>query len=131
MMKAILLSVLILYLAGCASGSTMEMCRSDDWYQEGVKAGQLGKPIAEIDTLQSDCKSAGVTVDTAKYLSGWQKGIVNFCQPTYQQGLSAAKQGHQQESFANRKYVCEKYGIKVNTKHYELGWKVGKFQMDH
>lgn len=79
-----------LALSGCATLNKSE-CQTVDWEQLGLQNGQSGKPESYIAEHQKACAEYKLPVDTAKWETGWQKGIRNYCTPA--NGLAVGQQG--------------------------------------
>jgi hypothetical protein len=67
-------------LAGCASMSKEE-CMTANWNDVGMRDGQDGEPRSRFASHAEACREAGIVADQRQYMSGWERGIVNFCTP--------------------------------------------------
>ena len=65
---AILALATLFALAGCASLSA-EDCRSESWYQLGVRDGEISW-YSSLDQYASQCAPYGVKPDAAQYEQG-------------------------------------------------------------
>lgn len=72
-------------MAACATGPApvpAESCIETDWFQAGRDDGLRGAPAKPLAEKVAACATAGVTLDTAEYLPGWNEGIAQFCTAT-------------------------------------------------
>lgn len=124
----LLLSLLTALLTACASHVEGHQCYEGDWHQKGYQDGRQGRPVEEIDHLQKTCAQAGTDVDSAGYLTGWHRGIVDYCKPNYQMGEADGKAGKPKPNFAGRRKFCQQYAMKFDPSHYQLGYSLGQRQ---
>ncbi len=67
-------------LGGCASLSESQ-CLAGDWQTVGYRDGTSGHDPSALLKHQNACVKHGVTPDRAAYLTGWDQGIFQYCQP--------------------------------------------------
>ena len=66
-------------ISGCAT-MTPEQCQRADWIDVGLRDGLEGNPMSTLDERISDCKKIGVVVDTGRYVTGREQGLLKYCQ---------------------------------------------------
>jgi len=76
-------------LGGCAA-VTKEQCVAGDWSELGKAHASVGKPTSHLDDVVKSCGRHGITPDTNAYLSGWHRGVQNYCTPL--NGFTLGKQ---------------------------------------
>jgi len=88
MYRVILLALLTLGLAGCASLS-QEKCVAGDWYAIGEQDGERGYREDRYQAHNNACSEYGVGVNVAQYKQGREAGLALYCTPenAYQIGL--------------------------------------------
>jgi Protein of unknown function (DUF2799) len=69
----------VVVFAGCAT-MTPEQCKNADWSEVGRRDGLDGHSMTTLDARISDCKEAGVSVDTGRYVMGREQGLLTYCQ---------------------------------------------------
>lgn len=67
-------------LSGCASLSESQ-CLAGDWQTIGYRDGTNGLGPSELLEHQNACVKHGVTPDREAYLAGWNRGVLQYCQP--------------------------------------------------
>lgn len=67
-------------LSGCASLSESQ-CLAGDWQTVGYRDGTNGQDPSALLKHQNACVKHGVTPDRQAYLAGWDRGILQYCQP--------------------------------------------------
>ena len=77
-------------LGACATLNESE-CKTVDWKQLGDTDGSQGHLATRIAKHNKACEKHGLSVDAARYHSGWQAGIVRFCTP--QNGFTLGARG--------------------------------------
>ena len=77
---SILLSLLVIGLAGCATMSSDE-CATSDWTAVGYEDGSRGYTSERFSKHRKACAKHGVTADFQAYQQGRSQGLVEFCQP--------------------------------------------------
>ena len=77
---SILLSLLVIGLAGCATMSSDE-CTTSDWTAVGYEDGSRGYTSERFSKHRKACAKHGVTADFQAYQQGRSQGLVEFCQP--------------------------------------------------
>jgi hypothetical protein len=75
-----LLAISTLILSGCATLSESQ-CVASDWETVGYRDGLSGTPSSQLLKHQNACVKHGVVPDRETYLSGWQEGVEQYCQP--------------------------------------------------
>lgn len=80
---------LILLTSACATMSEDE-CRTADWHAIGFEDGTRGLTPDQIGERRQTCAEHGVTPDLEAWLSGRERGLVEFCTAHngFQQGRS-------------------------------------------
>ena len=78
--KSILLSLLVIGLAGCATMSGDE-CATSDWTAVGYEDGSRGYTSERFGKHREACAKHGITADFPAYQQGRREGLVEFCQP--------------------------------------------------
>ncbi|WP_422373941.1 DUF2799 domain-containing protein [Roseibium sp.] len=84
-----LLAAGLFALGGCAA-VTKEQCVAGDWADLGKAHASVGKPTSHLDEVVKSCGKHGITPDTNAYLSGWHRGVQNYCTPL--NGFTLGKQ---------------------------------------
>jgi hypothetical protein len=77
---SILLSLLVIGLAGCATMSGDE-CATSDWTAVGYEDGSRGYKSGHFSKHRKACAKHGITPDFQAYQQGRSQGLVEFCQP--------------------------------------------------
>jgi len=77
---SILLSLLVIGLAGCATMSSDE-CTTSDWTAVGYEDGSRGYTSERFSKHRKACAKHGITADFQAYQQGRSQGLVEFCQP--------------------------------------------------
>ena len=77
---SILLSLLVIGLAGCATMSSDE-CATSDWTAVGYEDGSRGYTSDRFSKHRKACAKHGITADFQAYQQGRSQGLVEFCQP--------------------------------------------------
>ena len=77
---SILLSLLVIGLAGCATMSGDE-CATSDWTAVGYEDGSRGYTSERFGKHRKACAKHGITADFQAYQQGRSQGLVEFCQP--------------------------------------------------
>jgi len=77
---SILLSLLVIGLAGCATMSSDE-CTTSDWTAVGYEDGSRGYTSERFSKHRKACAKHGITADFEAYQQGRSQGLVEFCQP--------------------------------------------------
>ena len=72
---------LTLALGGCAAGQKRD-CLSGDWEGLGYRDGRAGLGFERIGALAERCGDYDVTVDSAAWVSGHERGIGEYCEPS-------------------------------------------------
>jgi len=78
---AILLTIIVAGLSGCATMSGDE-CMTSDWTAIGYEDGARGYTTDRLASRRKACAKHGVTPDFAAYQSGRDQGLVEYCQPS-------------------------------------------------
>jgi hypothetical protein len=78
---SILLSLLVIGLAGCATMSGDE-CATSDWTAVGYEDGSRGYTSGRFSKHRKACAKHGITADFEAYQEGRGQGLVEFCQPS-------------------------------------------------
>ena len=88
--SAVLISLAVLVLSGCASMSGDE-CMTSDWQAIGFEDGSRGYSADRLGNHRKACAKHGVTPDFQAYQTGHDQGLVSFCQPS--RGFSLGSNG--------------------------------------
>lgn len=78
-------------LTACASMSPEE-CRHADWLEVGRSDAQRGQTPDHLARHRKSCAKAGYPVNAERYYSGYQRGLVDYCNATT--AFRAARSGH-------------------------------------
>jgi hypothetical protein len=81
MSGAILLTIILTGLSGCATMSGDE-CLTSDWSAIGYEDGARGYSTDRLASRRKACAKHGVTPDFAAYQSGRDQGLVEYCKPS-------------------------------------------------
>lgn len=108
--KATLL-IAVMALSGCAAMS-IEECQTANWASVGERDGQNGRSN-RIASYYKSCEKAGLVPNQRLYEQGYQKGLVNYCQPTVILDKSLAGSG----SYS----VCPVEKHSLLRPYYEVG----------
>ncbi len=106
---------LVLALSGCASMSEEE-CLAADWKEQGYRDGLSGYPRSRVEEHTEACAKVAVVPDNARYQSGWNVGIREYCRPS--NALSEGRRGH---SYRN---ACPMELDPAFRTHYQVGYRV-------
>jgi len=83
------LSALMLLLSGCA-GMSQKECTAADWRTVGYEDGVNGYAGGRIAQYRTACAKYGVTPDLARYQSGREQGLREFCRASNGYRIGAA-----------------------------------------
>lgn len=86
--------MLTLLASGCASMSQQE-CAATDWQTVGYEDGVNGYSGGRIAHYRTACSKYGVAPDLARYQSGREQGLREFCRPAngYRLGVNGGSYG--------------------------------------
>lgn len=102
-------------LGGCAA-VTKEQCVAGDWSELGKAHASVGKPANHLDEVVKSCGKHGITPNTEAYMSGWNRGLQNYCTPL--NGFTLGKQNKQKSP------ICPpRMGAGFNQA-YQLGYVI-------
>ena len=73
-----LVVALTVLLGGCAT-MTADECKVANWSDIGLRDGVEGAALSRLDARVKDCAEAQVGVDTARYLQGRDRGLLQYC----------------------------------------------------
>ncbi len=90
MSGAILLTIILTGLSGCATMSGDE-CMTSDWSAIGYEDGARGYTTDRLASRRKACAKHGVTPDFAAYQSGRDQGLVEYCKPS--RGFNVGSRG--------------------------------------
>lgn len=110
-----LLAVGLFALGGCAA-VTKEQCVAGDWSELGEAHASVGKPTSHLDDVVKSCGKHGITPDTRAYLSGWHRGVQNYCTPL--NGFTLGKQ------YKTRSEICPPQLASGFEHGYQLGFVI-------
>lgn len=77
--RILTIALILALMSGCAT-MTPEQCQSANWIEVGQRDGLDGNPMTTLDERISDCKKVGVIVDTGRYVTGREQGLLKYCQ---------------------------------------------------
>jgi len=83
-MKGLFFLILVgLALAGCAGrpSITEHQCAVGDWQTIGYRDGVNGSRSTALLKHQDACMEHGIAPDRAAYMSGWEQGVREYCEP--------------------------------------------------
>lgn len=83
--------MLISTLAACATINKQD-CLQGNWQATGFKDGTAGRTTDRFPLHVKACAKHGVTANEPRYLTGYQAGVENYCQP--QNGIKQGIQYH-------------------------------------
>jgi len=110
-----LLAAGLVALGGCAA-VTKEQCTAGDWSALGKAHASVGKPASHLDDVVKSCGQHGITPDATAYLSGWHRGVQNYCTPL--NGFTLGKQ------YKTRSPICPP-ALSPRFEHaYQLGFVI-------
>lgn len=120
-MKKWLLLPLTLALTSCASHLTKEQCETMNWKSEGYQDATAGKLPRDLSGAIADCAKFNLSVNSKQYMSGYQSGASEYCQPNYQVGYVDGQAGKSIDAINYRLPVCNRAGINLNLSQYKSG----------
>lgn len=77
-LKILLFGLFLLVITACATLDEGE-CETANWYELGVKDGERGRKESTYTTYRKDCSEYNIDVNVEEYRTGWQSGIVSYC----------------------------------------------------
>ena len=77
-LKISFFGLFLLGITACASLDQGE-CETANWYELGVKDGERGRKEGTYTTYRKDCSEYNIDVNVEEYRTGWQSGIVSYC----------------------------------------------------
>lgn len=95
-MKLVLISGLALIalggagLSGCATISE-DKCLAGNWQELGYRDGSNGVKRDKASKIADICAKYGVEMDFDAYISGFERGLPNYC--TYERGFALGENG--------------------------------------
>jgi len=110
-----LLAAGLFALGGCAA-VTKEQCVAGDWSELGEAHASVGKPTSHLDKVVKSCGKHGITPDTNAYLSGWHRGVQNYCTPL--NGFTLGKQ------YKSKSPICPPALAGGFERAYQLGFVI-------
>ncbi|NYT62587.1 DUF2799 domain-containing protein [Alcaligenaceae bacterium] len=120
MIRTTVFAALIL-LGGCASMSPEE-CQTVEWYEQGMRDGQRGYPLARSDSHREACAKVGVGLDLRRYQAGHSMGIREYCTPDV--GLREGRLGR---GYQNSCPPSLEHGF---LQAYQAGYRVYRAQQE-
>ena len=69
-----------LILSGCGTLSESQ-CLASDWQTVGHRDGLDGLQSSQLLKHQNDCVKHGIVPNRQAYLTGWDQGVEQYCQP--------------------------------------------------
>ena len=92
-MRRILVTALLLALAGCSSrGMDEAECHTADWRAIGYEDGAQGYSTKSFGNRRKACAEHGVVAKFDDYMAGHDQGLTRFCRP--QNGYNLGAQGY-------------------------------------
>ena len=70
-----------LVLGGCAAAQKRD-CVSGDWEGLGFRDGRAGLGFERVGELAERCSDYDVTMDSAAWNTGYERGIAEYCEPS-------------------------------------------------
>ena len=138
--SAVLVSLAVLALSGCASMSGDE-CMTSDWQAIGFEDGSRGYSADRLGNHRKACAKHGVTPDFQAYQTGHDQGLVSFCQPS--RGFSLGANGgsyngvcaaHREGDFVdayNSGYHLYNLRSRVNSASSQINYKERELENNH
>jgi hypothetical protein len=79
----IVLLTSMIILSGCGGGATVSQnqCIASDWQTLGYRDGVNGIRSSQLLKHQDACVKHGIIPDRAGYMTGWNDGVGEYCQP--------------------------------------------------
>ena len=77
-LKLLSVTLLVFVLSACATLDEGE-CETANWYELGVKDGERGRKEGTYTNYRKDCSEYNIDVNVEEYRTGWQNGIVSYC----------------------------------------------------
>jgi len=73
----------LIVLAGCGGGATVSQnqCIAADWQTLGYRDGVNGVRSSQLLKHQDACVEHGIIPDREGYMTGWNTGVREYCQP--------------------------------------------------
>lgn len=92
----ILLLTALIILSGCAGRDTVSesQCIASDWQTLGYRDGVNGIRSSQLLAHQDACGKHGIIPDRAGYMTGWNIGAREYCQPNNGFELGERGGGH-------------------------------------
>ena len=114
-MKKIALILTVAVLAGCSTyAQQKQLAQENRWEQVGLLDGQIG----HYQKNSAELKQFGAISDAAmnEYKQGYQKGVVEFCQPeaAFKRGLNGKKYKGQCSGQSNESNVVKRWQDGMN-----------------
>ncbi len=120
--RNLLLFLILAFLTSCSTW-TADKCQSTNWDTMGYSDGSNGKNNSS-GLYASKCQKKGVNINTQSYNSGYQRGLVSYC--NYNKGHQTAFSGENKEPICSPMPDYNK-GYAKGTLEYctaETGYKV-------
>ena len=94
-------------------------CRNADWFEVGRIDGLTGIPMGN-STYMGRCRAQGIEVDDELYAAGWNRGLVEYCNP-----VRAFDAGRTGQSYNQ---VCPPHLEPEFLKRFNLGAQISKLE---
>lgn len=78
--RAVLVLSMLALLGGCAAAQK-RACEAGDWEGLGYQDGVAGRSFERIGRLADRCSDYDITVDTAAWARGHERGMASYCAP--------------------------------------------------
>jgi hypothetical protein len=90
MYKLLFVALTTSVLAGCGGNVKDVTCAGKDWYALGYETAVQGNHVRTFDTYRNQCGESLEKGALDTYVSGYTKGIVEYC--TYEKGYELGSQ---------------------------------------
>ena len=86
----------MVFLSGCGGGATVSesQCIASDWQTLGYRDGVNGVRSSRLLAHQDACVKHGIIPDRAGYMTGWNNGVHEYCQPNNAFEIGERGAGH-------------------------------------
>jgi len=135
-LKMIVYLIALSSLMGCSHATlSRDDCVRGDWLALGVQDGMNGKTVGELNLHKQACLDYGITPDSKSYLTGREKGLLEYCR--LDNAVTSGLNGQLYQSVcpkevdeAFRKQNAAAYNLYLNTmrnSYYNNGYYYGGF----
>jgi hypothetical protein len=86
----------MVFLSGCGGGATVSesQCIASDWQTLGYRDGVNGVRSSQLLAHQDACVKHGIIPDRVGYMTGWNDGVREYCQPNNAFEIGERGAGH-------------------------------------